>query len=554
MPRIRPAVFTLLFLFFTGCASTGGLTTGDDAPAVALPEVVVTPEAAPDQWHHLDPDESPFYGVGTERAYREILANKKPAKKVVVAVIDSGVDTEHEDLDDVIWVNEDEIPDNGIDDDNNGYVDDVHGWNFIGGPDGRHVGYDTYEVTRELVRLQPIYGRVDPDTLSADAKEEYAYYQKVRNAYQEKIKEMQQYYMNASIASGALTKADSILAAHFGTDDFTPEQVRTINAADEEVDKARMIYLYFSEFGLDAESLERETKNLEGSLRYGLNPEYNPRNIVGDNYDDPNEIGYGNNDVRGPEPYHGTHVAGIIAAERNNGVGIDGIAANIEIMVLRAVPNGDERDKDIANAIRYAVDNGADIINMSFGKDFSPMKKVVDDAVRYAAAHDVLLVHAAGNDGANLDSTNSYPTRTFLDGGQAPNWIEVGASSWKGGGELVASFSNYGSNTVDLFAPGVRMYSAIPHQKYDHADGTSAAAPVVSGVAALIMAYYPDLTAGQVRDILLQSATPVHGRVILVPGSDGRTADFATLSTTGGIVNAYNALLLAEQVSSGRAE
>lgn len=554
MLRLRLFASTLLILFVTGCASTGNLSTGDNTPVVELPEVVVTPESAPDEWHHLDPEESPFYGISTERAYREILAEKKPAKKVVVAVIDSGVDTEHEDLRDMIWVNEDEIPGNDIDDDQNGYVDDIHGWNFIGGPDGRHVGYDTYEVTRELVRLQPLYGKADPDTLSAEAQKEYAYYQEVRSAYQEKINEMQQFYMNASIASGALTKADSILTSHFGSDSFTPEQVEVIDAADEEVDKARMIYLYFSEFGLDAKSLARETKNLEGSLRYGLNPEYNPRNIVGDNYDDPKETGYGNNNVQGPEPFHGTHVAGVIAAERGNGAGIDGIASNVEIMVLRAVPNGDERDKDVANAIRYAVDNGARIINMSFGKDYSPWKEVVDEAVRYAGEKDVLLVHAAGNDGSNIDSTASYPTRTFADGGQAPNWIEVGASSWKREGELVATFSNYGANTVDLFAPGVHMYSAIPHQEYDHADGTSAAAPVVSGVAALVMSYYPELTAGQVRDILLRSATPVHGQLVAVPGSDGRSADFAALSRTGGIVNAYKALLLAEQESASTGE
>ncbi|NIP78067.1 MAG: S8 family serine peptidase, partial [Gemmatimonadetes bacterium] len=198
-----------------------------------------------------------------------------------------------------------------------------------------------------------------------------------------------------------------------------------------------------------------ERQRLEDRLEYGLNPEFDPRDIVGDDYEDAGERVYGNAEVTGPRAGHGTGVAGIIAAERGNGIGEDGIASSVRIMVLRTVPDGDERDKDVANAIRYAVDNGADIINMSFGKAHSPRKDVVDAAVRYAGERGVLLVHAAGNGGADLAEEPSFPTRVYADGGEAQNWIEVGATDWRGGERLVAPFTNYGDEEVDVFAPGV---------------------------------------------------------------------------------------------------
>jgi subtilisin family serine protease len=267
--------------------------------------------------------------------------------------------------------------------------------------------------------------------------------------------------------------------------------------------------------------------------------------VVGDNPADLNERGYGNPDVAGPDAKHGTHVAGIIAANRDNGYGAEGIAAPVQIMAVRAVPNGDERDKDVANAIRYAVDNGAHIINMSFGKSYSPQKQAVDEAVRYAEANGVLLVHAAGNDGKDVDTQPNYPSDRFLGGQTVTNWISVGASGWQAGEAFVASFSNYGQAQVDLFAPGVQIHSTLPGSTYGPNQGTSMAAPMVSGVAALVWAYYPALTATQLKDVLLRSAVRYSQEKVVKPGTEDEAVPFNTLSVTGGVVNAYEALKLA---------
>jgi subtilisin family serine protease len=269
---------------------------------------------------------------------------------------------------------------------------------------------------------------------------------------------------------------------------------------------------------------------------------------VGDDYSDKTERIYGTPDVEGPDASHGTHVAGIVGAVRGNSLGIDGVATGVRIMSVRAVPNGDERDKDVANAIRYAADNGADIINMSFGKGYSPEKDVVDAAVRHADSLGVLMIHAAGNDGENIDSTANFPTRNYLDGGQAQHWIEVGASSWKGGADLAAPFSNYGAASVDVFAPGVSIYSTVPDDAYERNDGTSMAAPMVTGLAALLMAYHPDLTALQVREVILNTATPYAEQSVTVPGGN-RSAPFESLSRTGAIINAEGAVRRAAEIA-----
>ena len=296
-------------------------------------------------------------------------------------------------------------------------------------------------------------------------------------------------------------------------------------------------------------SLQEAVDYINGQLKYNLNPDLNTRSIVGDNYNNSNEKYYGNSDCKGPESFHGTHVAGIIAAKRNNGIGMDGICNSALIMSVRAVPNGDERDKDVANAIRYAVDNGAKIINMSFGKKYPWDKKAVDDAVRYAASKGVLLIHAAGNDHVNIDSVSHFPCKSFLDGKTAENFIDIGALSWKQGDNLVADFSNYGKKTVDVFAPGVDIYSTAPENKYKNASGTSMACPVTAGVAAVLKSYYPFLTPVQLKEILLKSSNTAYKNLILnteVSEGPSQAIAFGELSQTGGIVNLYKALQLAE--------
>jgi subtilisin family serine protease len=262
---------------------------------------------------------------------------------------------------------------------------------------------------------------------------------------------------------------------------------------------------------------------------------------VGDDLDNPNERYYGNNNVTGPEASHGTHTAGIIGAVRGNGKGLDGVANDVRIMVVRAVPWGDERDKDIANAIRYAVDNGATVINMSFGKTLSPDKAVVDDAVQYAVSKDVLLVHGAGNDGANNDSTGNFPGPHYLSGGEAAGWIEVGATGRKKGKHLVASFSNYGKKELDIFAPGEDIYSTMPGNKYQEDSGTSMAAPVVAGICALIREYFPDRKAADIKALLMRTVSTQKDEVV-VPGTDRVKKPMKEISVSGGVVNAGQAV------------
>jgi subtilisin family serine protease len=509
-------------------------------PAVKL-------EEPPANWQLLDESADHIAGISAERGMRELLAGKAPKKTVLVAIIDNGIDTLHVDLRANLWVNPKETPGNGKDDDNNGFVDDIHGWNFIGGRDGKDVRWDTFEVTRQYAAChgQPAASMQPPITDAARCKQIDTDYEKQRGDLQKNVDTYRQ-------IDGVLKQAVPVLKKAAG-DSLTPARVRALNPTTPELARARQIYLELASQGATPSVIEEGLVSLEGQLKYALNVEYNPRPIVGDNYTDTSEHHYGNADVMGPDAKHGTHVAGIIGAVRGNGIGIDGIAPAVKFMMIRTVPDGDERDKDVANAIRYAVDNGAQIISMSFGKAYSPYKAAVDDAVKYADAHEVLMVHAAGNEGADLGKGKSFPTPTYLDGGHPRNWIEVGASSWKGGDSLAAPFSNYGKAQVDVFAPGVDILSSIPGDRYERDSGTSMAAPVVSGLAALLMDYYPNLTAADIKKIITTSVSRHADQMVLQPGSDTQRVPFGSLSVSGGIVNAYNALKMAEEMSAGKA-
>jgi len=503
---------------------------------------------APANWFNLDQTTDKVHGVSTEKAYKELLSNKKPKKTILVAVIDSGVDFEHEDLKDVMWVNPKEIKGNGKDDDGNGYADDVHGWNFIGGKNG-NIDNESLEMTRVYAELKAKTKR---------SKKEEAFYTKLKEEIEGKTAE----------AKGALTtitmivKSIETLEAHFGNSTFKLEDVKKIaDDASKEVLSAKEVYKSFGARNPELtgaefkESLDGALNYYKTQVEYNLNPDFNPRPaIIGDDYANQNERLYGNSDCIGPDAEHGTHVAGIIGAVRNNALGMDGVANSVRIMSVRAVPNGDERDKDVANAIMYAVDNGAEVINMSFGKSYSYNKKLVDAAVKYAEKKGVLLVHAAGNDSKHIDVEYNFPTKFYQSGSDsykrgkksAKNWIEVGALSWKSGADAPAVFSNYGKVTVDLFAPGVDINSTIPGSKYKPNSGTSMAAPVVAGVAALVKSYYPELSAAELKICLEKSVTPIANQVNK-PGSKSKV-DFKELSITGGVVNAYNALKLADEM------
>jgi subtilisin family serine protease len=529
----------------TTTVSTPSIST-PSTPLTMLPAATV-PEA-PRNWQLLDESTDHIPGISVERAYRELLAGKAPKQTVLVAIIDNGIDTSHVDLKANLWVNPKEISGNKKDDDNNGYVDDVHGWNFIGGRDGEDVHFDTFEVTREYARChnQPASSGEPPIT-------DQAYCQKVDADYSKQKADITRNVETYRSIRDALQQMIPVLAKAVAPDSLSADRVRALRPSTPQMTQMRQMYLDLAAEGATPSVIEDGLKSLEGQLKYALNPAYNPRTIVGDTYTDLAERHYGNSDVMGQDAKHGTHVAGIIGAVRGNGVGVDGIAASVKFMMIRTVPDGDERDKDVANAIRYAVDNGAQVISMSFGKAYSPFKAAVDDAVKYADAHGVLLVHAAGNDGADLARGKNFPTPLYSTGGRPQNWIEVGASSWKGGNKLAAPFSNYGQKEVDVFAPGVDILSTVPGNQYERDSGTSMAAPVVSGLAALILDFYPNLTAGDIKKIIMASVTRTN-QTVARPGSDDKdSVSFQTLSVTGGIVNAYNALKMAEQVSNGKA-
>lgn len=522
---------------------------------LVLPTLALTAQdTAPENWYNLDMEEDKVQGVSTEKAYRELLKGKK-SQTVVVAIIDSGVDEEHEDLKEVMWVNEDEIPGNGIDDDKNGYVDDIHGWNFIGGPNGENVDKDTYELTRLYVYLKN----------KKRNKKEEEQYKRVKEDFDAKVESMQANLQQMTMITGVLTTLQEAL----GDQPATGENIKAMKVEGEKEKMAQQLFVSAflpqmiaqGQTEKDTIDLEEMMEGLQGaldyyksSLEYGYNEDFNPRSIVGDDYSKSKEMYYGNNDVTGPDATHGTHVAGIVGAVRTNNLGSKGVADNVRLMSVRAVPDGDERDKDVANAICYAVNNGAKIINMSFGKGYSFDKKRVDKSVKYAEKKGVLLIHAAGNSSLNTDIEDNYPNRYRNDDESKgySNWIEVGALSWKSGADAPATFSNYGKKNVDLFAPGVDIYATVPGSEYEALSGTSMAAPVTAGVAALVWSYYPELTVQELKKILLESTIKKSDYVNL-PGSGGEEqVEFGNLANTSGVVNAYAALKMAEEMTKNK--
>ncbi|MEM8557049.1 MAG: S8 family peptidase [Bacteroidota bacterium] len=549
----RYASLALLLLFVLGAHAQSPDSTQvvdmqapDDKEAAPLSAEAFEP---PSDWHlHFD-STAGLWGANVVAAY-DLVADRAPLDTIVVAVIDSGIDIAHEDLDDVIWVNPDEVR-NGLDDDGNGYADDLHGWNFIGGPDSTHVEFDTYEVTRLYAQLLPRFANVPATDVALADSADYALYLDVRARFEADAAEARQFYTQLQNIEGLFDQALMPIRKYIGEDEVGDEDLEALRDSamplPAEVKQGLSMLDFLAESGITPADLTEALDAYGGQIEYGYNLDYDPRSIVGDDYDDATERVYGNADVYGPAADHGTHVAGIIAAERLNSLGVAGVAAPVRIMVLRTVPDGDERDKDVANAIRYAVDNGARVVNMSFGKGFSPQKAVVDEAVRYAEERGVLLVHAAGNSAEDLDTAPNFPTRRYLDGTEATNWITVGASSWEGGARLAAEFSNYGQTTVDLFAPGVAITSTMPESTYDESDGTSMAAPVVAGAAALLLAYAPDLTPQEVRRILMDTATPFADLQVEKPSdffaeSGPRYVPFGTLSVSGGLLNVGAAL------------
>ncbi len=534
--------FSYLIVSFGLVLSMSQFSYGSDE--IILPDSV---KKAPANWFNLDRSHDGIIGVSTERAYNELLIGKKPSK-IVVAIIDSGIETDHEDLKTSIWTNSDEIAGNGKDDDNNGYVDDINGWDFIGGPDSTYVNQDTWELTRQYAIYSKKFELKEGESLINKDLEDYDYYIKLKTDYEKQLSENKEAYANITAFKNKVINSEIILSTYLKKDTFSINDLESINSGIDSVEEASFFMRKIKAQNFQLSMLDEGIKYYDTNLNYKLNTAFDPRYIVGDVYTDFTAKNYGNNLVEGPDALHGTHVAGIVTANRNNKLGIAGISESAEIMVLRVVPSGDERDKDVANAVFYAVDNGARIINMSFGKDYSPYKSLVDSAFRYADEHGVLIIHAAGNDSKDSDLYPSFPTKKYLNNtGECSTWIEVGATHWKDGKEMAGGFTNYGKKTVDLFAPGVDIYSTTPNQSYKNATGTSMSAPVVTGVATLVLSYFPSLTATELKDILLTSAVSYKSQKVKKPGNPDKMIRFARLSKTGGVVNAYSAIKLAEK-------
>jgi subtilisin family serine protease len=544
--------FNLLTILFTLAFISWG-------SAFAQTAVKETPKG----WHLLEYQKDGFYGIGVEKAYQSLLKDKKAKQTVVVAVIDSGIDTTHEDLKPVLWKNPGEIPGNGIDDDKNGYTDDIYGWNFLGGKDGKNVTKDSYEAARVYYKYKKKYSdsALDESKLSPQQATELTNYRKAKDQIESQAKEASMYVLFLRNIVDKLPSADSVLKKAMGKDTYTGDDLMKFKPTNSDESKAKNTLM-----GLFQQTQQMDNSNkvlIEGITEFyngekskieaaEKEPENYRGSIVKDNYDDFNDRFYGNNDVMATTAMHGTHVAGIIGAVRGNNIGINGVADNVRIMMLRAVPDGDEHDKDIANAIRYAVDNGALVVNMSFGKSFSPEKKWVDDAVKYAETKGVLLVHAAGNDGKNIDESDNFPTARYDNNPatKATNWITVGASG-PTSKDLTASFSNYGKD-VDVFSPGVEIYSTLPGgNEYGNQQGTSMASPVTAGIAALILSYYPELSAKQVKYVIEKSVSPVTTFKVTKPGTE-EEVNLADISKTGGVVNAYEAIKLAGTLKGER--
>lgn len=515
------------------------------ASANAQDSILLRTEKA---WYNDSFEDTGVYGVNTEKAWQFLKEHNRKASPLVVGILDGGVQADHIDLAENMWVNPKEKPGNGKDDDNNGYIDDVNGWNFIGGKDGKDVDGDNLESVRVYKGYLPLFESSDAAKNKENEtkfSEKYEDYLKLKSKIAKKQAEARSNVAQYTALKDQVDKGFQPLIEFFGDEPINEDNLSKYQPTEESMMALMMFGMTPKEEweGRTMKQIHQEISEqlgegieyFQSQLDYHYNPDFESRGIVGDDYSNKTESKYGNNDVEGPDALHGTHVAGLVSAVRGNGKGIDGIAGNsVKLMGVRTVPNGDERDKDVANSIRYAVDNGAKILNMSFGKDYSPDKKVVWDAMRYAEKKGALLVKAAGNDNLDIDTDIHYPTN-FDDNGNKiiESVITVGASN-PDPNALKASFSNYGKKSVDVFAPGNQILSTVPHDKFKELQGTSMASPITAGVAALVWSHYPKLTAVEVKQIIMNSVN--------------KNDQLKDISVSGGVIDAYKAVQLAEEM------
>ena len=503
-------------------------------------------------WQHKDILYDSIPGLSLDMSYKKLL-NKKIGDTVIVAVIDTRLDINHEEIKKFIWVNKDEIPNNGIDDDNNGYIDDVNGWNFLASKDGVNIKRLNYSYIRLLRKYKTQFENKTVDQISEKDLKKYYQFKKAEKELEKQL----------TIVNDNISYLDSLdnnrvivfnkLKKIFPDKTISNDFLNNLSVKDTILKQLIKDYNYNLSL---KDFITNKTKEQHRSLEIFLNIEYDEDNLFKDDGNDINDINYGNNDVSGDIDFfsHSTQVTGVIIADRNNNKGIKGIINTAKIMPVCIAPSGDERDKDIALGIRYAVDNGASIINITFTKEYPLHNEWVVSALKHAAKNDVLVVSSSGNDYTDLDNESSYPNDAYDDHIEyVDNFIKVGASWFKLNETLVPSFSNYGAKEVDIFAPGKYIYTTLPNNKYKHTDGTSMSAPMVAGVAALIRSYYPNLTAAEVKQIIMESGVS-YDIMVNKPSTskEKELVPFSSLSKSGKIVNAYNALLVAEEVSKNK--
>lgn len=529
-------------------------------------------------WYNCSFDKDGVYGAEVNKAY-DFLKGKKIKKRPVVALIGSGMDIEHEDLKQAIWVNPKEKAD-GKDNDKNGLVDDINGWNFLGGKDGQVMEATMREGDREFLRLKDKYADYIFDgknynkvidgklTKVADPEniEEYNYYRNqvlpespmagtysgwqltyILKAYADKFDQM----MKERFPGKELTEADfSICYDPKAPRDSLSEvsfMMCAMGFGVYKTDKWETVYAGIKS-GAQIEQAKAEYERKVG--QFGADGR---KDIIGDNYLDINYNKYGNNVLLTADAAIGTMEAGIIVAKRENGLGGNGIMDQAEIMTLRVAANGEPYLKDIALAIRYAVDHQADIIMLPVQNTLYPedQKKWISEALEYAESKGVFCITPAWEGAQDLAVETYYPNRWMTGKKELTNLMVVCSSDKNGNPSMN---SNYGAKEVDLYAPGMEIYSTYTGDTYQSGTGLGLAAATTVGVAALIKAYYPHLTGTQIRNILLETVTSRKDaeveKGIIVDGKP--TQDlflFGDLCLSGGIINAYQAVVAADKIA-----
>lgn len=510
------------------------------------------------EWHFKDIIDDTIPGISLEKAYNTII-NETKGDEVIVAVIDMGIDINHEDLEKSIWVNSDEIPNNNLDDDNNGYIDDTNGWNFLGNSKGESAKFVNYEYTRILKKYRRFFESMDLQTISKSDSTNYLTYLRAKTFYDNRMKFALDDTTYINMVQNAKNTAYDTIYKHYKINRLTLgnlDSLKNLNVNNSILQIEIIKMTNFLKYGYTDKYISNYKLKAVERINKLLNLEYNDRFITGDNQDDLNDIKYGNNVVNANVGFfnHGTLIAGVIGADRNNKVGIKGFSNKIKIMPLSISAFGDEHDKDIALAIKYAVDNGAKVINMSFGKEFSLQKEWVFEAFKYAENNDVLIVSSAGNSNYDLNQYNDYFPNDNLENGKevSSNFLLIGSSTYNLNEELFSPFSNYGNIDVDILAPGGGFLTTSANlEKYEDTPvGTSISSAIVSGVAALIYSHYPGLAASEVKRIILESGIEYNIPVKLNSETNkSKRIAINKLSKSGKIVNAYNALIMAHNIS-----